>query len=206
MQFTVVENKLIDRSPAKWSIPDTIAFIKKNCSPFLRESKRMLVYRGVKSGGPFAFIGIPRKDRRPLDTDDDVHKGVDKAFLNIFGWRARSQAIFVTGDEYQANYYGKLYVIFPIGNFKYVYAPQVRDLYHAQMAFSKGGYEDRPKPQKMFDSFVRRNYRDTNLTKAIKSDVEIAISCKQYFALYKADWSEEILHNKYAKIIGGLYK
>ena len=65
-----------------------------------------------------------RKNRRPKDTPLAVHKFVDKALKEKFGWKVRSSGLFC----YSTNSHSAGYFVFPIGKFEYVYSTRVDDL------------------------------------------------------------------------------
>ena len=48
-------------------------------------------------------------------------------FYRKFKWKPRSTGVFCTGDKEQAKGYGGLATVWPIGNFKYIWNPEIRD-------------------------------------------------------------------------------
>lgn len=108
-------------------------FLKLNCMPFINELKstgtHKILFRG--SNKPVKDIARikPRKDRKPFDTSEYVHRILDNEFKKKFGWKARSEGVFTTASEYITGQYGKSYLFFPIGKYKYVYSLKIRDLY-----------------------------------------------------------------------------
>jgi len=108
----------------------------KDCKLFLVELNKAntpnakFFYRGY--GGHMNGIiqkKKTRKDRMPTDTPEAVHTLLDRSFKKKFGWRVRSQGVFTTSDKIYAGGYGLNVLFFPIGKYKYVYSPEVRDLY-----------------------------------------------------------------------------
>lgn len=75
-----------------------------------------------------------RKDRRGLNTSSSTHKLLDKWFDEKFGYKARSQSIFATGDVEDAASYGDEYqngaagIVIPIGG-DVIWSPKIVDLY-----------------------------------------------------------------------------
>lgn len=68
-----------------------------------------------------------RSDRKPRDMPKDLHNLLDKTFLEMFGWKARSEGVFVTsGATWEGE---KDSLFFPIGKFKYIWSPRINDLY-----------------------------------------------------------------------------
>lgn len=109
-----------------------IHLIYKDCQPFLKKALKdnyqNLFYSGRKSKDDW-FKGNVRTDRRPTDTNKVLHRDLDKMFQKKFGYLVRSSSIFVTNDIGVADSYGTTYMIFPIGNFKFVWSPGIVDLY-----------------------------------------------------------------------------
>ena len=113
-------------------------FILKNCQPYLRQNKTGLpLYRGI--GGEHVddddlddiLIKKVRKNRQPKDTADYLHIIFDEAFKKRFGWGVRSQGLFATGCRESTKHYGAAYIVFPIGDFSFVFSPEIGDLYVA---------------------------------------------------------------------------
>lgn len=114
------------------SIEEGIEYIRNNCKWWL-SNVHIPVYRGIRTdlGDDKAFILDRLKDRKPVDTSNEVHTAVDDYFIKKFGWAGRSNAVFVTTDYGQAINYGYKYLCFPIGNSKIdvIFSAKVPDLY-----------------------------------------------------------------------------
>ncbi|WP_407305210.1 hypothetical protein [Acinetobacter sp.] len=154
-----------------------IGLIQRDCKPFLSQANGGLLYRGMRSAvGEKAVVfskKTPRTDRKPRNTDIRLHKIMDDWFNEKFGVKARSEAVFCTGDFIDALSYGAAYAIFPIGDFKFIWSEYINDLFIAA----------RRNPSTLLDTLKDANYKTTNLPEAIESDHEIMISCKEYYAL-----------------------
>lgn len=114
-------------------------FIQKNCQPYLKENPDWMtrpLYRGMSYRGDIQIKNI-RSDRQPTDSNSFLHQLYDEAFIENGYALNRTNSIFCTGDLEMAYKYGEAYVIFPMGNFAFVYSPTVKDLY----LFSKTFYE-----------------------------------------------------------------
>lgn len=117
----------------------TLIKIYKDCAPFIRDfigpqkGKKSLqfLYSGRSiSGNPEFIKKRVRKDRKPADIHPLVHDMLDKEFQNKFGYPARSSSLFVTSHIYTASSYGeRVYLVFPIGKYKYLWNPEINDLY-----------------------------------------------------------------------------
>lgn len=111
----------------------TFEDIIRDCQPYLKEingiEERYLAQHGSKALiSDDAKILTVRDDRRPKDTDIRVHNAVNDFFEEKFGWRAREKGIFVTGSINRATAYGESYLVFPIGEFKYLWSREISDL------------------------------------------------------------------------------
>ena len=105
-------------------------FIQKNCQPYLSENPDWIKYplfRGMNEKAPIT-INVIRTNRGPKDSSPFYHNLYNKAFASKGIQTNRSNSVFCSGDPYQAEDYGDLYVIFPIGNFNYAYSPEIHDL------------------------------------------------------------------------------
>ena len=169
--------------------------IKRDCQPFLREAKGAgFLMRGIKNfETPFTNVisAIDEKenklswgtlnkvvDRKPRHTPDKEHTVFNAWFEKEFGWKARSDGLFTFGDlgtnTTALSYYGDRHLIFPIGDFKYVWSPIVGDLY----AEYPGDLTDHDK------WLGAQGYTDKNLNKAIGlGHTEIMIKAEKFYAI-----------------------
>jgi hypothetical protein len=110
--------------------PDRIIrLLKTDCKPFLKEYTGRFLYRGSSNTYGDIEKVIPKKNRRPLDTPLELHNIWNNAFKKKFGWNVRSEGVFVTGDDFQAGEFGAyVYLVFPIGEFKYVWSSKYKDI------------------------------------------------------------------------------
>jgi len=170
---------------------EAIKLIKRDCKSFLAQRGEGLLYRGVQKG-----LGkniktfskkVPRTDRKPKNTLRSTHQELDDWFNDNFGFRARSAAVFVTGDLRDARSYGAAYAIFPIGDFEFLWSPNIGDLFIAL-----------GNPENMESTLKNAEYKKTDLADAIESGHEIMLSCKEYYALHIKEYSEDVLHIKNA--------
>lgn len=125
-QLTEEELKLSDSE-------DIMAFIQQNCQPYIKVHPDFMdwpLYRGMSPRGDVSIQSI-RQDRKPLSSNQYIHQVYDEA-MKLAGLTAvRSNSIFCTGNKNSAGGYGEVHVIFPMGDFKYSYTTEYRDLYTA---------------------------------------------------------------------------
>lgn len=99
--------------------------IKDHCQPFLKMTDQPL-YRGVSIPLTSSFIRAKvetvRKDRKPRDSSPLSHQLADDWFFDKYKLRPRSQGLFCTSSSKGASNYGKLAYVFPVGNFRYMWA------------------------------------------------------------------------------------
>ena len=185
---------------------DLLTILERDCGPFLRESKhRGLLHRGINGlkqndarkvenpitdGTILYWEKAVRTDRQPMDFGIDQHSELDKWFNDKFGFKARSQAVFCFGDDVWSGVmkqYGPEYLIFPIGEFEYVWSPEIKDLFMAaqgEMYYYQDdvSYEDRKKHTSLELYMNAQGYKSTGLDKAVTMRNEIMIKCDKYYA------------------------
>ena len=169
-----------------------------NCYPFIKElvgnhfsEFDKFLYSG-RSNKPKFYRAKIRTNRRPLDTHPIIHDMIDKVLYEKFGFHARSNALFCTGNAQKAYGYGIVYCIFPVGKYKYIWSPKIEDLYKY---FSRKSeeilmkIEDEKEYYKMKEKLknkikkIANSYKDTDLRAGIKSGNEIMLWAKEYIAL-----------------------
>lgn len=145
-KFLIESNQSIKvEGPTKWNmytISDIGTFmswwskVERECKYVLkdlrdkRNSGHRMIWRGIKGVGD---TGINKKnirsDRSPKDSSADWHNAFDNVFKKEFGWKARSEGLFVTGNEGNAKGYGTGCVIFPVGRYTLLWSERINDLY-----------------------------------------------------------------------------
>jgi hypothetical protein len=196
-------------------------FLRKHCQPFLTECDihdkaglheiwdDAILYRGIKTAGMPAIdfemsngdkkLGIfkgTRKDRIPKDTHPELTKLVDDKFEEEFGWRPRTEGVFCFGQSGRrhAADYGDVYRIFPMGEIKYVWSPEVYDLTMrlsalADAAAIRARDKHDPHTKEELEKYAKAfsvkdlEYKDTDLDRACKQRNEIMLDCKSYLAI-----------------------
>lgn len=189
MKFVIIEDK------RKTTLTQTEFrnWIDSNCSQYFEENPGLALYRGISTrvSRDEYMIMTPRLDRYPKDMWIDWHKSLDQLFLERTGWRARSQGIFATGNEVSAGYYGTVYIIYPADGYRYLWSPEVSDLYTDtnQFEMKTGKYRYRqemdrfiPKDEEMENHFreIIKTYKNDELVEGIRSGNEIMIKCDRY--------------------------
>ena len=124
---------------------------------------------------------IPRKLRRPKNTQPKIHTELDNLFYEEFGWKTRSEGLFVSTSRNTMFYGGNTYIIFPKNGFKYVYADGITDIYN-NISNIYSGDDDILKRE--LKKLVGR-YTDKGLKKLLSEGkgIEVTIKCDKYYSL-----------------------
>lgn len=122
-----------------WANKDDLRILRKECSEIvdLYKKTNKLFYRGLKNKSQKEMVKIvPRTDRAPKDTTEELHDLADDFFKRTFGWKARSEGVFATPKITDAAGYEQgfglgagAHIIFPANGFKYVWSPEIQDAY-----------------------------------------------------------------------------
>jgi hypothetical protein len=188
------------------TIKEVVDTLKTHCGPFLQDIKKVgrLLYRGtykVDWREPMQHTQV-RMDRRPKDTNLILHNYTDDYLEKKFGWRPRGQGVFTTGNRGQAVSYGNLFSVWPVGDYKYLWSDDVRDLFNnfrTALQLSSGEMKSAAKVHRALqddDNGKRKiqkllnTFQDTNLRKAVVSGNEVILGCKSYYLV-------NAHHNKY---------
>jgi hypothetical protein len=206
------------------SLEEAVRIFHDECKPFQKEIgfdgtfDFKTLKRGMKNK-PKLFIGNVRPDRRPSDTPLPIHEFMDNWFYKKFGVKFRSNAMFATKSQGSAQTYGDVYIVFPIGEFKYCYSSTIDDLYStiANKIESKLSSHYAPLTKEKFNDFLsdddnlkfaldivekiltESKYVDNDL-KYVSYYPEIMINCKSYLAI-KSD-----LYDDFTKLYQETYK
>ena len=211
-------------SSSDLSLEKAVKIFHDECKPFQKEIGFDGIFdfkplkRGMKNK-PSILIDNVRSDRRPMSTPLPIHEFMDNWFYEKFGIRFRSNAMFVTKSQGSARFYGNVYNVFPIGEFKYCYSSTIDDLYAtiANKIESKLSSHYAPLTNEKFNDFLsdednlefaidivekiltESKYVDNDL-KYVSYNPEIMINCKTYLAI-KSD-----LYDDFIKLYQETYK
>ena len=175
------------------SMKPAVEKIKRDCKPFLNEIGNDLsyaIYRGIKGSNAHAMTGRVRlQDRKPMGTGHEIHDYLNDYFTQAFGAPFRS-AMFVSGSANFAKDYGNLFLVFPVGEFEYIWSPHVTDLYYLEDDMDEALYGDQHEPEAGTGdvaNFTRlmkgMGYINTDLESAAESKNEIMVRCKFYHGI-----------------------
>ena len=181
------ESKLSDEE----RLEDFISNVKRDCKSWLSaisSCKRKALVRGYVAKSEIEKL-TTRKDRRPRDTDKPLHKSVNKEFKKTFGWKPRSEGLFTFGGKIVGGYGIETGIVFPIGNFEFLWSKKIRDFFmwsldNYKPPGTKNSKEEQEYRKKWSEDIVKK-YDDKNLCKALDSTSEIIIKCDKYWIIKK---------------------
>ena len=157
--------------------------IQAECKPFLKDIKNAAgtLFRDDRKNYKLpAWKKITRLNRRPLDTSVSIHNTIDDWFLKKFGWRARSNVLFCWPLPFKSTLLSNRWLVFPAGDYKYIWSKQVDDLWGSFVHATYG------KELEYFEDNFADTYTDKNIKMSIKYENEIMVNCK-YSYLVKAE-------------------
>lgn len=166
--------------------------LKKECGKYINDIKGTSPFwRGMrKATQPYKDTSLekrtPRKSRRPLDTDRAWTLAADDYFDDKFGWRPRTQGVFATKDVGFARGYGAAFMMFPIGDYEYIWSPNVSDFW---VLYDQEKHKSGPtQPGNKFKNLMDESeYTDKNIKQA-PHDAEVMFRCKNYYIVNSVYW------------------
>lgn len=169
--------------------------IRKNCNPYLetlRITDQKILVRGSHSNiETYKEYNHNLNERRPLNMPIDIHDKLNHHFEPEFGWKIRN-GVFCFGIDINKNIshnlgYGNNYYFFPKGEFEFVYAPKIFDLFE---------YFNEPNTDKN-DKFVNIQYKSNDFAQAVLTTIdpdfsnEISLKVNEYY-LVNMKYKEQI--------------
>lgn len=120
----VEADKMIPTKKAK----EIAAFIHQHCKPWLKESDGRSLYRGLRSPrSDSPYVGDVRTNRQPKDSSPILHNGIVQAIHDAGLIANRTNSIHTSPDFGIASEYGKVFTVYPIGEFNYTWSPHIDD-------------------------------------------------------------------------------
>lgn len=167
--------------------------LDSKCKPYIKELKgvRYLLVRGVSNVNVPQYMNIKsvRTNRKPRVISYALHDELGDISLDMFGWNIRKEGLFTTKSVQDAKKWGNPIIIFPIGNFEYVWMENVYDLYSM--------YDSNDFHDNLYDiKSEMTEYQTSNLNKYLKTSItttsECIIKCKKYYSI-NMEWYETLL-------------
>lgn len=181
--------------------------LKTECKPYIQTLKKgsSPLYRGVGGEINWSKPTKIKKNRDSVSTPESIHRAIDNAMESAVDVKGRSSTAFVTMSEEQAEVYGRLYAVFPKGNFKLVWVQYIRDLYLA-LRGNKFGADWK---NKKFDNLYRKvvgevldfDFPENVDMQELTADIWFANSKSDVAALVKrAGSAHEVLGRIFSKL------
>jgi hypothetical protein len=186
---------------------DIISLLDKNCKPFIKElqsGKNFLVRMGPKYAvKQDIIVTSPRKNRRPTDSPQHIHEEMDDMLKSKFGWKPRSEGLFAWivqrkgSSSFWTSNWRSSRLVFPVGSYKYVYSPEIKDVYNKYENFQSNVASsfdvdpddvDKETDMRFLDWFwedALKTYTNKDFAKinVSKIDIEIMISSSVIYLL-----------------------
>lgn len=167
--------------------------IANDCKPAIDRAsgpQAYSLYRGIETRKDFLHKQV-RTERQPRDTDQKIHRAMDEWFYENFGTRYRSNSIACTGDRVSTADYGNSYLVFPIGQFDFIWSPQLHDV----------GAEVEGKVVKLIGPFATKHQAWENVDfqsvkQAVQQVMEDVIFWESKLPQAIADGNEIMVHTK----------
>lgn len=195
-------SNLLSTPKNRAAIEEFIHKVVEECRPFLVEKRIAgnLLFRGINATSPILYDKPIRSDRKPKHTPSIISDKVDDYFEQQFGIRFRSNSIFCTANISTASVYGKVYAVYPVGEFKYLWSDKVEDLFlelesilnRHELRIAKlrdpewvdqHSQEIEEKLKNFKVAIAKLDYKNNELKRALHSGNEIMITGNTYHAI-----------------------
>jgi len=181
-QLTQMARQYKIDDPEVLQVMKVIVTIGQECRPYLNQVSNPLgLFRGVDGGGKAIKKRIRLDDREPQGMSRRTQSKVNRAFTDKFGAPFRN-SMLCTGDENEAEAFGNLYSVFPIGDFKFLWSPEIYDLNNILW-----NIEEEQGDVIELDDIIKivndGNYKTSDLEDAINSRNEIMIRGQGYYGI-----------------------
>ena len=191
-------------------LDELYGLIERDCKPFIKDWKKLNTTKWLMSGrndsnNPYKKKQV-RKNRKPVDTPEDIHKFMDDKFKKMFGVKSRSNAIFCSFNPNLSDFFGELYLIFPIGKYKAVSSQKVEDLWtnindiadtdvHIDFPLNKRTWKIEAQDwekEEILDGIDKLIDKSKYTDKLVFHNNEIMVTCKEYY-LVRRDFNGQLL-------------
>lgn len=183
---------------------DWINSVKTECSEFLEINKAALLqgrylYRGIADEIPLYFSGTPRKDRRPLDTNKNLHKALDEYFFKKFGFRYRSNGLFACRTYGIASQYSgtthNVSMIFPTNGYTMCSSNEIGDMFKDLKPYrlSQKDFDEIGKTSEEIINYIKRIENGTETDFKLFNEMMDSFKYFENKTLEKHRWTPEIM-------------
>lgn len=186
--------KLRDLFENQHTLAETLA---NRCSQYLNApgAHAGFLFRGLRGHVAYEVdnglnwtVLTARRNRTPSDTPVEYSTLAGDFFMEKFGWDPRLNGTFTTSSFKEARGYGTPHAFFPIGTFRYIWSPEVKDLYislyHELITKNRDIHQDEDADHAKFTKAIQEaGYINWGLSKAIATGNEIMFDCEQYLVV-----------------------
>lgn len=135
-------------------------------------------------------------DREPSATSKHYTEVVDRCLEPIAGFKPRTQAMFAVGNTSTASCYGEVWMVLPVGDYKYIHSKYIFDLY--MDLFDRDDFEvSKADLFNIFEQIVIDNVPIDDLDEDTQDDLHDAMSAKSishaFFALDNTKYWKPVL-------------
>ena len=125
----ITEQKIIDVSYDKkgdyLSSLEIAEVVRKDCKKFLQY--KIELFRGTEDTNDQFLYVEPHEFRNPLNSSHELTEVLNDIYEDIGSNVTRNNSVFTTTNIYEANSYGNLYLVFPIGDFDVLWNENIED-------------------------------------------------------------------------------
>ena len=201
-------------------IQEMAKIIERDCQPFLQATNNLKykLFRGIKNLRQNGILTKSRcpVGREPADSSEIMHQIADDWFYDNTGIRFRSNSIFCSGRMNDADDYGIVTIMIPIGNFDFCWSPTVHDMFGAfdelvdwwwlDDEYDGDDDEDSDEYNNSLSSATDKltsalraakyqfNSSIAGFRKGISSGNEMMIHCDEYYILRMTDETTQIIN------------
>jgi len=170
--------------------------ISQECQPFLRQvgvDNCFNLFRGISNAPSSIVHKRVRLDKRKTKAmSPKLADNINKYFTDMYGAPFRN-AMLCTGDGRHARKFGRLFYVFPVGDFKFLWNEAVDDFNFAFNNFRKSdamqgvkhpfGADFVEYHTRFLKYITEIDWHSIDLKSAMHSDAEIMIRCNSYYGI-----------------------
>ena len=156
--------------------------IKNDCQPYLNEVENAFgLYRGEQNA-TLKMKNVRLSDRIPKGMDQNLKERVNQGFIKYFREPFRD-SMMCSSDSSHVRIFGNVNYVFPIGDFTFLYSPEIKDLNHWINDAWLRDEDSNETIHALVSDPKSIGYRTTDLNHAIFTGAEVMIRCNSAYLL-----------------------
>lgn len=180
--------------------------IVSDCAPWFKANapSHYIIWHGTSSFKKESMLIRNRPRSNPSNSSIQIHNTVNRILQIKFGWLPRTEGLFVSGDRNVSSVYGKAYACYPVGDFKFVWSPDIADLFmywKSYVAKHKHLHISEITRKFAYDLENSIEWKNTDIRQAITSGHEIIINAS---AFYLVDTDSDFYKRELSVAVGNL--